>query len=105
MPTFEYSPATSDQPLLFELARPLDDLEEMLLADFAGRTLKMIEVFDRHNYGRRYIKKNYKDILTRMECAGKIKGVPPHTNRRKIKGEITCADETLFTFPPKEGKI
>jgi hypothetical protein len=95
---------TSDQPLLFELARPLDDLEEMLLAGFAGKTLKMIEVFERHNYGRRYIKKNYKDALTRLEAAGKIKGEPAYTKRRKIKGEITCADDTKFTFPPKEGK-
>jgi three-Cys-motif partner protein len=103
VPTFEYNNSvTSDQPLLFELARPLDDLEEMLLAGFAGKTLKMIEVFERHNYGRRYIKKNYKDALTRMEVAGKITGNPPSTKRKKIKGEITCADETKFTFPPKE---
>ena len=72
VPTFEYNPAPIDQPLLFELARPLDDLEDMLLELFAGKTVSMMEVFDKHNYGHRYIKKNYKDILTKMEQAGKI---------------------------------
>ncbi len=62
VPTFEYNPATADQPLLFELARPLDDLEDMLLDEFAGETLTMLETFERHNHGRRYIKKNYKDV-------------------------------------------
>ncbi len=104
VPTFEYNPATSNQPLLFELARPLDDLEEMLLDEFAGETVTMLEAFERHNYGRRYIKKNYKDVLTNLERAGMITGNPPHTQRRKIKGEVTCAESTQFTFPKKQEK-
>lgn len=104
VPTFEYNPATSDQPLLFELARPLDDLGDMLLDEFAGRTLTMLEMYERHNYGRRYIAKNYKDVLTKLEQAGKITGDPPCTKRPKRKGEITCADATKFTFPPKQAK-
>ena len=102
VPTFEYNPATTDQPLLFEFARPLDDLEGMLLDEFAGRTMTMLEIFEAHHYGRRYIAKNYKDVLTKMEQAGRITGDPPYTKRRKIKGEITCADVTKFTFPPKQ---
>ena len=39
--SFEYSPASEAQPLLFELARPLDDLEVMMLDTFAGRSMKM----------------------------------------------------------------
>ncbi|MGO8901511.1 MAG: three-Cys-motif partner protein TcmP [Isosphaeraceae bacterium] len=104
VPTFEYNSATSDQPLLFELARPLDDLEEMLLSENAGRTMTMAEIYDAHNYGRRYIDKNYKDILTKMELAGKIQADPPHTKRRKIKGEITFADTVRVTFPPKQAQ-
>lgn len=104
VPTFEYNPATSDQPLLFELARPLDDLEDMLLDYFAGRSLTMQDVFDQHNYGRRYIKKNYKDVLTKLEQAGKIVGDPPCAKRRKINGVPSCADATRFTFPPKKAQ-
>ncbi len=104
VPTFEYNPAPTDQPLLFELARPLDDLEDMLLELFAGKTASMLEIFDKHNYGHRYIKKNYKDILTKMEQVGKITGDPPYTQRPKRNREVTCADGTRFTFPPKQVK-
>ena len=99
MPTFEYSPAPERQPLLFELARPLDDLEDMLLKEFAGQSLTMNSIYERHNYGRRYIDKNFKDVLTKMEIAGKISGKPPHDSRPKRKGEITCADHVEFSFP------
>ena len=39
VPSFSYSPAEADTPLLFSLNTPLDKLEEMLLAHFAGQTL------------------------------------------------------------------
>ena len=38
VPTFTYSLAASRrQVLLFELNRPLDELEDMLLSEFAGK--------------------------------------------------------------------
>lgn len=101
VPTFEYSPATRKQPLLFELARPLDDLREMLLEQFAGQTRTMDEIYEAHNYGRRYIEKNYKDVLTTLELEGRIVGAPPHHTRRKQHGKTTCAGRTRFTFPKK----
>jgi hypothetical protein len=63
VPTFEYNPADKSQPLLFELARPLDDLEGMLLAEFAGETLTVEEIYQQHNYGRRYIRNEVDPIL------------------------------------------
>jgi three-Cys-motif partner protein len=99
VPSFEYSPASERQPLLFELARPLDDLEGMLLDEFAGQTLTMGRIYEQHNYGRPYIDKNYKAVLTKMEVAGTLTGNPPHDKRRKVKGVTTCADKTEFTFP------
>src|SRR5260221_8536488 len=92
VPTYEYSPATKKQPLLFELARPLDDLGDMLLEGFAGQTRTMGQIYETHNYGRRYIDKNYKDVLTKLEVAGKIQGNPSHDKRPKRNGEPTCAD-------------
>lgn len=99
VPTFEYNPATSNQRLLFELARPLDDLEEMLLAKYSGCEMTMSEIFDNHNYGRRYIRKNYKDVLLKMEIDGKIRTDRPYTERRKLKGVYTFADDVVVTFP------
>lgn len=103
--SFAYNPAEridrARQPLLFELSRPLDDLEEMLLDAFAGRTLSMLEIYDQHNVGRPYTDANYKQVLRQMELAGKIKADPPHTARRKLNGEVTFADKVQVTFPPQ----
>lgn len=99
--SFEYNPAEKDQPLLFGLTRPLEDLEGMLLQQFAGQTLAMLEVFEKHNIDTPYIKKNYKDVLTKMEQEGTITAQPPHTARPKRKGEITFADAVRVTFPSK----
>ena len=98
VPSFEYSPATEKQPLLFELSRPLDDLEEMLQSEFAGQTLTMRDIYDKHNYGRPYISKNYKDVLTKMEISGKIQADPPHGGRKKN----TFADNVTVVFPKKK---
>jgi three-Cys-motif partner protein len=105
--SFEYNPADKDRhPLLFELTRPLDDLEDMLLDEFAGKTLTMEEIYDAHNVGRPYTDTNYKEVLKKMELAGKITARPPHTSRRRIKGELTFADTVKVTFPvkPKRGQ-
>lgn len=93
VPTFEYNPADSRQPLLFELARPLDDLEGLLLTTFAGRTLQMLQIFEEHNVDTPYIKRNYKDALLRLEAAGKIVTNP---SQRRAG---TFGDKVLVTFP------
>lgn len=103
VPSFEYSPASKRQPLLFELSRPLDDLEGMLLEEFAGQTLAMEQIYQRHNYGRKYIEKNYKDVLVKLEQAGIVKGSPPLPTRRMKKGVPTCANHVMITFPKKKG--
>jgi three-Cys-motif partner protein len=95
--SFGYCPASTIHPLLFELNRPLDDLEGMLMEGFAGQTLKTIEIYDRHNIGRPYTMKNYKSILTSMENRGLIKAVPPSMERRKG----TFADGVRVTFPKR----
>ncbi|MEA5579839.1 three-Cys-motif partner protein TcmP [Nodularia harveyana UHCC-0300] len=102
VPSFEYNPATSMQPLLFELYRPLDELEQMLLEEFVGRTITMKEIYLQHNVGKRYISKNYKTALNNLENQGKITAEPSANKRRKSKGEITFADSVKVTFPPKQ---
>jgi hypothetical protein len=63
VPSFEFSPAAERFPMLFELSRPLEDLAEMLLKQFAGETLTMNEVYLRHCVGRPYIARNYKQAV------------------------------------------
>jgi three-Cys-motif partner protein len=83
VPSFAYCPADSRYRLLFELTLPLDDLVEILLDEFAGQTLTMQDVYERHHVGRRFIKKNYKDALRLLEEKGGISADPPALRRRK----------------------
>ncbi len=93
--SFGYCPASAIHPTLFELSRPLDDLEGMLIKEFSGQTLTTQQIYDRHNVGRLYTMKNYKTVLRRMEEGGVIKTEPPL--QRRPKG--TFADHVRVTFP------
>jgi three-Cys-motif partner protein len=96
--SFEYNPALGNQGLLFDLARPLDDLGKLLLEKFPGRTMSMIDVYNEHHVGTPFIKQNYKDVLGRLETADKITAQPPADKRRKN----TFADAVNVTFPRRE---
>lgn len=89
--SFEYNPASRQQPLLFEYSRPLDELGDMLLKHFAGRKLTMLEVFQEHNVNRPFIKRNYKQALLQLKAQGRITASPHRKN--------TFADRVLVTFP------
>lgn len=98
--SFDFTPTNNEQyPLLFELSRPLDELGDMLTKQYAGRTLKMIDIYDDHHVGTPYIKKNYKTILNALEEQGRIECNPPAAQRRMQNGERTFADRVLVTFP------
>lgn len=98
VPSFEYNPASRKYPLLFELSRPLDHLEGLLLDRFAGRRLSMRTVYERHNVGTPYIKSNYKEVLKKLEREARIEADPPMGKRRKD----TFADSVMVAFPRKE---
>jgi three-Cys-motif partner protein len=97
--SFSYSSVSKEYQAQFEFSRPFSDLEDMLLTQFAGRTLTMHEIYERHNVGTPFIKANYKKVLTEMEAANKITADPPAERRRKINGEVTFADGVVVTFP------
>lgn len=98
VPSFSYNPADKKYPLLFEYTRPLDDLTDMLLKDFAGRTLTTTQIFEEHHIGKPYIKKNYKDALRKLEKAEEVITVPPANERRLQKGEVSFGDNVNVTF-------
>ena len=99
VPSFEYSTASEKYPLLFELTKPLDDLEDMLLRDFEGRTLAMQEIYRQHSVGRPYLKTNYKDALRGLESANRVRTQPEANARPKRRGEVTFADNVNVAFP------
>ena len=103
VPSFEYNPAaTLEHPLLFELSRPLDDLAEMLLTDFAGKTRTMKAIYEQHNVDTPYISSNYKEILAKLEAEGKIQANPPADRRPKRKGKVTFADRVCRNISTEE---
>lgn len=99
VPSFEYNPAAAKRAKwqLFEIEKPLDELKEMLLDDFAGMTVAMQEIFDKHHIGKRYVEKNYRKALLELENENKIK-----TNRIQRKARKgTFPRNMVATFRPK----
>ena len=92
-----YCPADKKYPLLFGMSRPLDDLRDMLINTFAGQSLTMKEIYERHNVGTPYVDKNYKTVLMALEDEGKIVAKPPKGDKKRRKG--TFADTVVVTFP------
>jgi hypothetical protein len=71
----------------------------MLLDEFRGQTLTMREIYERHSIDKRYVDRNYKTVLVKLEAEGKIRAVPPAAQRRRFKGEVTFGDKVLVKFP------
>src|SRR5262249_5576764 len=72
VPLFEFSVET--EPGLFDDDPPtLEELRADLLKAFAGRKIRMIEIFERHNVGTSYVPRNYKRVLLDLERDGVIR--------------------------------
>jgi three-Cys-motif partner protein len=99
VPSFEYNPADERQPLLFELARPLDELSDMLLREFARRCVTVLQIYEEHSVGRRFTKKNYKQAVRQLEAESAVTTDPPAASRRVVNGEVTVADHVVVRFP------
>jgi hypothetical protein len=96
--SFEFNPAVSRQPVLFSFTRPLNELKEMLLHDFAGRILSMQEIYEQHSIDKPYIRRNYKDALKQLEADGRIQAAPPANKRPLYKGEVSFGDKVVVKF-------
>lgn len=94
---FEYNPADARWPSLFEYLRPLGDLEDLMLEQLAGRTLKFSELYEIHSVGKPYVLGNYREALCRMEQEGKVTMDRPCPPRRKG----TLAENVKVTFPTR----
>jgi hypothetical protein len=101
VPSFEFCLGDERYPLLFELSRPLDDLKALLLNDFAGMTISMKQIYEKHSVGKPYIDRNYKDVLIELEKEGEIATDPPAKNRKFIKGKLSFGPNVQVTFPKK----
>lgn len=99
VPSFMYNPADRRHPLLFELTRPLEELGEMILRECAGRVLTLRQLYEEHSVGHRFILRNYRDVIRRLESEGRVSVAPPAASRPKRSGEVTVAEHITITFP------
>jgi three-Cys-motif partner protein len=102
--SFEYNPLDhlkEPQPVQASLFGQLDPKEELalkLLASFAGRTVKMVEIYHEHSLGKRYTLKNYKDAIIKLDSEGRVHTNP--TAEKRLKGgQMTLGDNVMVTFP------
>ena len=93
--TFAYSPADKRFPVLFEYARPFEELKDVLMVEYAGLTLTLKDIFNRHNVGTPFILKNYKSAISDLDNQGKVS-----TNRTdQHKKRNQCPEHIVVTFP------
>lgn len=73
----------------------------MLMDEFAGQTLRMKEIYERHNVGRRYIKRNYKDVLKKLDEEGLVISDPPAiaAEGKKARRRGSFGDDVKVQFP------
>jgi three-Cys-motif partner protein len=93
--TFEYNPADERFPTLFDLNRPLEQLQIMLLREYTGRTVSFGELYKEHSVGRPYVDSNYKAVLKQMEKKDKLTASKPGGAKRR---KWTFANDVLITF-------
>lgn len=109
VPSFGFSPLDKQkafnkerEPTLFDLTSPIDDLAELLLNEFAGRTLTTQEIYREHHLGKRFLLKNYQEALRKLEAEGKIQ-TDPLAEKRIRAGKVTFGAHVKVRFPPKKG--
>jgi three-Cys-motif partner protein len=93
--SFEYNPADERYPTLFELNRPLEQLQAMILCEYRGRTVSFVELYEKHSVGRPYVDSNYKSVLKQMEKERKLTASKPGGEKRRPG---TFANDVLITF-------
>ncbi|HEY3324227.1 MAG TPA: hypothetical protein VGP72_27495 [Planctomycetota bacterium] len=85
--------------MLFELNQPLDELESLLLHGFAGKTIRVRDIYEQHSVNRPYLLRNYKEVLNQLEAKHAVSIEPPASKRPSRSGRLTLKDEAAVTFP------
>ncbi len=97
VPSLAYCEADKNQPLLFEMSRPIDDLENLLLLAYAGKTTNRKVIYEEHSVGKPFVASNYRTALLNLEKKEMIITNPPKDSRKPD----TLSESVLITFPKK----
>jgi GMT-like wHTH domain len=86
-------------PLFLSDGRTVEALAENLVVLFAGTSMTVQAIYERHSVDKLYVKRNYKDALMRLEPSGRA--VPSRAAGERRKG--TLADDITIRFPRLPG--
>jgi three-Cys-motif partner protein len=80
---------------------PIVDLQEELLLEFQGKTISVGQIFEEHHISsQRFILRNYKEALRRLESASSVQASPNAAERPSRQGSATMSEDVMITFPP-----
>lgn len=96
--SFEYNAVDEQCPFLFQFTQPLANLHDDLLTTFAGKTLKMDDIYREHCVGTPFIRRNYKDVLMKLADEQLIYIQTPNGKKRRSG---TFSDNIIVTFPAR----
>jgi len=82
---------------------PRQELCDLLIAEFAGRTITVDELYKLHSIGRRFTLRNYKDAINKLDSDGLVETDPPAEARVRA-GKVTLSDRVVVKFNPERRK-
>lgn len=98
-PLYEYAPTKNSQlTFVYPLAQTLSDLPEILLREFAGRSLTRDELFEEHFVGSPFVKKHYNAALKELEAQD---AVTFDVTSGKPRRKNTYPSRVLINFPER----
>lgn len=100
--SFGYSDADRNTPYLNMFAFAWEDFKTALCAKFAGKTIRMVDIYRQHNVGTPYLARNYKKALNELENERRIAALPTAADRSMVAGgRRSFGDAVLVTFPAR----
>jgi hypothetical protein len=99
--SFGYSDADASTPYLNMFAFAFEDFKTDLCNKFGGQTLRMEDIYRRHNVGTPYISRNYKKALNELEVEKRVAAEPAFHTRKIQKGKRTFPNGTIVRFPAR----
>ena len=82
VPSFTYSPADASLLLLFSLSQPMSKLRDSLLNKFSGQDVSLNNIYKTHSIDTRYVEKNYREVITKLEDEGVVTAYSTKGQRR-----------------------
>ncbi len=97
VPRFEFVPGQQGHQLMFDCLRPLSRLPDDLLTSFAGRTVRVRQLFTEHHPDTPFILGNYQKVIRQLWEDGKVTCTSEKGSIRKNQ----MPEHVLVSFPAK----